>query len=191
MSDHRTFCQIAYERNSLLAVARLIKSITPLEKTTEYEEDEPESVSRLREVRPPSIIYPSPHPRSQLTPSLQAALTAAAAVALFDNDIRTAVTDELRLIPALQASLAHPYVGVRYAACQCARALSRAVAALRTNIVDTGLGMAVFALFMKPGEDRQVVYAASAVVCNIVTDFSPLRSVRPRRAGSGGDTRGC
>ena len=180
VSDHRTFCQIAYERNSLLAVARLIKSITPLEKTTEYEEDEPESVSRLREVSP-STIFPSPHPRSQLTPSLQAALTAAAAVALFDNDIRTAVTDELRLIPALQASLAHPYVGVRYAACQCARALSRAVSALRTNIVDTGLGLAVFRLFMKEDEDRQVMYAASTVVCNIVTDFSPLRSVRRPR----------
>ena len=75
-------------------------------------------------------------------------------------------------------SLAHPYVGVRYAACQCARALSRAVSALRTNIVDTGLGLAVFRLFMKEDEDRQVMYAASTVVCNIVTDFSPLRSVR-------------
>ena len=187
-----TFCQLAYERNALVEVARLVNAITPLEKTAEHEEDEPESVSRLREAspspRPPisvcSRAFPPPSP-------VQAALTAVAAIALFDNDVRTAVTDELRLIPAVQASPAHPAAGVRYAACQCARALSRAVAALRTNIVDTGLGMAVFALFMKPGEDRQVVYAASAVVCNIVTDFSPLRSVRPRRAGSGGDTRGC
>ena len=101
-----------------------------------------------------------------------------AAISLFDDDIRTEVTDELRLVPALLASLAHPSVGVRYAACQCARALSRAVSALRTNIVDTGLGMAVFQLFLKPDEDRQVTCAALTVVCNIVTDFSPLRVVR-------------
>lgn len=107
----------------------------------------------------------------------QAALTAVAAIALFDTDIRTAVTDELRLIPAIQASLANRYVGVRYAACQCARALSRAVSALRTNIVDTGLGLAVFQLFLKQDEDRRVMHAASAVICNIVTNFSPLRTV--------------
>ncbi|TFK94820.1 ARM repeat-containing protein [Polyporus arcularius HHB13444] len=154
VTDHKLFCQLAYERNCLVQVAQLVTSITPIEKTSEDDEDEPESVSRLRE----------------------AALTAVAAIAMFDNDIRTAVTDELKIIPAVQVSLTHQYVGVRYAACQCARALSRAVSALRTNIVDTGLGMSVFQLFMKQDEDRQVMHAASTVVCNVVTDFSPLRS---------------
>ncbi|KAI0807797.1 ARM repeat-containing protein [Fomes fomentarius] len=154
VTDHRALCQLAFERNSLVQVAQLVKSITPTEKTTEIDEDEPESVSRLRE----------------------AALTAVAAISLFDIDIRTAVMDELKLIPVIQASLSHQYVGVRYAACQCARALSRAVSALRTNIVDTGLGMSVFHVFMKQDEDRQVMHAASTVICNIVTDFSPLRS---------------
>ncbi|KAI0333622.1 ARM repeat-containing protein [Cubamyces sp. BRFM 1775] len=154
VSDNRLFCQLAFERNSLAKVANLINSITPAEKSLESEEDEPESVCRLRE----------------------AALTAVAAIALFDTDIRTAVTDELRLVPAIQASLSNRYVGVRYAACQCARALSRAVSALRTNIVDTGLGLAVFQLFLKTDEDRQVMHAASAVICNVVTNFSPLRT---------------
>lgn len=115
---------------------------------------------------------------------VQAALTAIAAISLFDIDIRTAVTDELKLIPYIHVSLSHQYVGVRYAACQCARALSRAVSALRTNIVDTGLGMAVFQLFMKQDENRHVMHAASTVICNIVTDFSPLRSVCLTRSGS-------
>ncbi|KAI0373038.1 ARM repeat-containing protein [Pilatotrama ljubarskyi] len=154
VSDNLAFCQLAFERNALAQVASLINSITPTEKSSEFEEDEPESVSRLRE----------------------AALTAVAAIALFDTDIRTAVTDDLRLIPAIQASLSNHHVGVRYAACQCARALSRAVSALRTNIVDTGLGLAVFQLFMKQDEDRQVLHAASAVICNILTNFSPLRT---------------
>ncbi|KAI0822769.1 ARM repeat-containing protein [Trametes gibbosa] len=154
VSDNRVFCQLAFERNSLGTVASLISKITPIEKSVDDEEDEPESVSRLRE----------------------AALTAVAAISLHDNDIRTAVTDDLRLVPAIQASLSNPYIGVRYAACQCARALSRAVSALRTNIVDTGLGLAVFQLFMKEDEDRQVMHASSAVICNIVTNFSPLRT---------------
>ena len=44
------FCQLAFERNSLNHVGRLVNAITPVEKTMEEEEDEPESVSRLREV---------------------------------------------------------------------------------------------------------------------------------------------
>ncbi|KAH9852704.1 ARM repeat-containing protein [Lenzites betulinus] len=154
VSDNRVFCQLAFERNSLSTVANLINKITPIEKSADDEEDEPESVSRLRE----------------------AALTAVAAISLLDTNIRTTVTDDLRLIPAIQASLNNPYVGVRYAACQCARALSREVSALRTNIVDTGLGLAVFQLFMKEDEDRQVMYASSAVICNIVVNLSPLQT---------------
>lgn len=172
VTDHRLFCQLAYERNCLVQVAQLVNSITPLESHTDLDEDEPESVSRLREVGGVAMFC-----YLVLTRDVQAALTVVAAIAMFDNDIRTAVTDELKIIPAVQASLSHRYVGVRYAACQCARALSRAVAALRTNIVDTGLGMSVFQLFMKADEDRQVMHAASTVVCNIVTDFSPLRLV--------------
>ncbi len=106
----------------------------------------------------------------------QAGLTAIAAIALFDNDIRCDVTDNLRLIPYIQISLAQRHVGVRYAACQCARALSRAVSVLRTNIVDTGLGLAVYQIFRKKDEDPRVTLAASAAICNLVNDFSPLRA---------------
>ncbi|KAG6815975.1 hypothetical protein H0H87_009702 [Tephrocybe sp. NHM501043] len=48
------------------------------------------------------------------------------------------------LLPVLLLGLAHPAPGVRYAACQCIRAMSRAVAVLRTNIVDSGLGVGVW-----------------------------------------------
>ena len=108
---------------------------------------------------------------------MQAAFTAIAATALFDNDIRNEITGELGLLPYIQASLSHRHVGVRYSACHCARALSRAVAVLRTNLVDTGLGLAVFDVFLREDEDMRVMSAASAVVCNLVTDFSPLKNV--------------
>jgi hypothetical protein len=87
------------------------------------------------------------------------------------------------------------------------RALSRGVAVLRTNIVDSGLGMRVFGVFKRgvrgvgvvtgvgkekikvegegggaevpeeEVEDRRVLGAALAAVCNIVNEFSPLRPV--------------
>ncbi|KAI0797444.1 armadillo-type protein [Abortiporus biennis] len=197
ISDDKDLCQLAYERGSLTRLANVIKAITPIEPATsnsiptsaptvpvtagaggsgpmsssgvEWDEDEPESISSLRE----------------------AALSTLATLALFDNDIRCEITDTpIRLLPYIQQCLSHPHIGVRYAACQVVRALSRAVAVLRTSVVDSGLGMCVFGLFMKQerkgsdksgkskdatGEDRRVIYAASAVVCNLVNDCSPLR----------------
>jgi hypothetical protein len=87
------------------------------------------------------------------------------------------VTDNFRLIPTILASLSHRHVGLRFAACQCVRVLSRAVAVIRTNIVDSGLGLKVFQIFVKEDENRHVTNAALSAVCNILNDFSPLRSV--------------
>ncbi|KAJ7841193.1 ARM repeat-containing protein [Mycena olivaceomarginata] len=165
VADHAALAFSAYERGCLTKLAAVLRDITPVAPRAEWEEDESESVAALRE----------------------AALTAVAAIALFDNTIRRSVTDELRLLAPIHAALAHRAVGVRYAGCQCVRALSRAVAVLRTNIVDSGLGMAVFAIFKKDGEakegegeggeDRRVTAAALAAVCNIVNEFSPLRPI--------------
>lgn len=104
-------------------------------------------------------------------------MTAIAAICLFDNDIRRVATDELQILPYISTSLSHRHAGIRYAACQCVRALSRAVAVLRTNIVDSGLGMVVFRMLKKEDEDRRVLSAALSAVCNIVNEFSPLRPV--------------
>ena len=56
-------------------------------------------------------------------------------------------------------------------------ALSRAVSVLRTNIVDSGLGLSVYQVFCKEDEDQRVRHAASTVICNLVTDFSPMKEV--------------
>lgn len=108
----------------------------------------------------------------------QAALTAIASISLFDTDIRGEVSGNLKLIPYIQVCLFHRHVGVRYAACQCVRALSRAVAVLRTNLVDSGLGLSVYQVFCREDEDARVTHAAASVICNIISDFSPLQSVR-------------
>ncbi|CAK5284745.1 unnamed protein product [Mycena citricolor] len=151
VADHPALALTAYERGSVGLLAAVLRDIAE----PEDGDDEAESVSALRE----------------------AALTCLAALALFENNIRLALTSSSpSLLPTVLAALTHPRVGVRYAGCQCVRALSRGLAVLRTNIVDSGLGMGVFAVLMRQ-EDKRVIGAALAAVCNIVNGFSPLRPI--------------
>ena len=62
------------------------------------------------------------------------------------------------------------------AACALAQGLSRSVSALRTSLMDAGLAAPLFLLLKHQDVDLQV--AATAVVCNLVLDFSPMREVR-------------
>ncbi|KAJ3568008.1 hypothetical protein NP233_g5999 [Leucocoprinus birnbaumii] len=155
ITDDSTLANIAYDRGCLEKLITIVRESTPEESRAEWGEDEAESVSLLRE----------------------AALVAIASISLFDNEIRRAVTDEMYFIPIIHTCLFHRHVGVRYAACQCVRALSRAVTVLRTNIVDSGLGMTIFSIFKKREEDLSIVNAALSAVCNIVINFSPLRPI--------------
>ncbi|EGN95883.1 hypothetical protein SERLA73DRAFT_162574 [Serpula lacrymans var. lacrymans S7.3] len=153
VKDDKDICQAAVDHGALEKIASLTKSITPLTKDEERDEDEPESTAALRE----------------------AALIVIAALSLFDNDIRREIADTLQLIPVIHISLSNRHVGVRYAACQCVRALSRAVAILRTNIMDSGLGSSLFQIFKKEEEDPRVTAAALAAITNMINDFSPLQ----------------
>jgi hypothetical protein len=101
-------------------------------------------------------------------------------------------------LPLLKTALSHPSYGVRAAACQLARALSRTVAILRTSLVDSGVGEEVVEVLKRevsahrlreagldvPNQaedlgDRAwtVEVAATATICNLITDFSPLKAV--------------
>lgn len=85
----------------------------------------------------------------QISTFRQAALTCLASLALGSDDIRRRITDELRLLPHISRALrAKRHVGTRYAACQCVRAVSRAVSVLRTGLVDSGLGMDVLRIVL-------------------------------------------
>lgn len=81
-------------------------------------------------------------------------------------------------------SLSHPAIGVRYSALMLIRSISRDVA--MTHIVlggsdgpdgQNGIGKRVLEIVGDTKEDRRVVGAALAAVCNLVTDCSPLRDV--------------
>jgi len=151
--DEKELCQTAFDRGCLLKLATLVTAITPTEKASEWDEDEAESISCLRE----------------------AALTTIAVLAIADNDIRRDITDSIKLIPVISVALTHRHAGVRYAACQCVRSLSRSVAVARTSLVDSGLGTSLFQTFLKEDEDRRVTYAALTAVCNLISEYSPLR----------------
>ncbi|THH14939.1 hypothetical protein EW146_g5460 [Bondarzewia mesenterica] len=138
VTDEKELCQMAFDRGCLTKLAALVKSITQTEKASEWDEDEAESISCLRE----------------------AALTAIAVLAVADNDIRCDITDNLHLIPYISAALSHRHVGVRYAACQCIRSLSRSVAVVRTSLVDSELGKSLYQTFLQEDEDRRVTFAA-------------------------------
>lgn len=101
-------------------------------------------------------------------------------------------------LPLLHKSLSHPSYGVRAAACQLCRALSRTIAILRTSLIDSGVGAEVIETLKREvarhktarseivstmGEEDlderayTVEVAATATICNLVTVFSPLKAV--------------
>lgn len=63
------------------------------------------------------------------------------------------------------------------AACGAARGLSRSVSTLRTSLMDAGLAAPLFVLLRNL--DTQIQVAATAVICNLVLEFSPMRDVSP------------
>ncbi|KAI5985363.1 ARM repeat-containing protein [Pisolithus albus] len=129
--DERDFCIEAADHGVLASLASLVKSLTPLENTCDWEIDEPEYRVSLRE----------------------ATLKAIAAISLFDKVIKREVADTYDLMPIIQACLTQKNVGVRCSACHCLCSLSRDTAVIRTNITDSGAGMALYQMFKKEDED--------------------------------------
>lgn len=99
---------------------------------------------------------------------------------------------ELGLLPSIVKSLKDESILVKASACQCCRALSRAISVLRTKLADEGAGARLFDLaFGEEGsiaekeedeEDEEAVgiqmrIGAMSALCNLVLDFSPMKQV--------------
>ena len=107
----------------------------------------------------------------------QGLLYAITALCLFDKEVRHEAANTYTVPSQISTCLTHPRIGVKLAACHCARALTRDVAILRTTMLDSGLGKNLLHAIEKTDEDARVMTVALACVCNIVNFYSPLRSV--------------
>ncbi|CAH1764496.1 13336_t:CDS:10 [Entrophospora sp. SA101] len=102
------------------------------------------------------------------------ALMALAAISILSDDGRKLVV-EAKIIPHIITAMSHHSYGIRAAACQCARSLSRSISMLRTSLVDAGIATPLFKLLSDESTDVQTT--ACATLCNIVLEFSPMKKI--------------
>lgn len=109
----------------------------------------------------------------------EAALTALAALCFQRDDIRRRLVDYSTpsLLPLIIASLSASQVGVRIAACRLVRGFSRSTSILRTSLVDAGVAAKLLAILHDKEEEELVKVEATATVCNLVLNFSPMKQV--------------
>jgi hypothetical protein len=110
----------------------------------------------------------------------EAALLALAALASFKEDCRKLVI-EAKILPLILSAMESGEEGVRSAACQCTRSLSRSVKNLRTTLVDAGLATPLLRLLKDPSPVVQKT--ACAALCNLVLDFSPMKETVLKEGG--------
>ncbi|KDQ10170.1 hypothetical protein BOTBODRAFT_178365 [Botryobasidium botryosum FD-172 SS1] len=154
VTDDKDLQDTAYSCGTLTRLHTLLMETTPHDET-EWPEDEPEDSCRLRE----------------------GVFTAIATSTLHSDPVRRALLNMTPpVLSAVARSTTHIDAGVRYAACQCARTLSRSVQVLRTSIGDSGLAMSLFGL-MKEEKDMRVLNIAVMGITNMVNNFAPTRAI--------------
>eukprot|EP01133_Synstelium_polycarpum_P009136 gene9136-10715_t len=102
------------------------------------------------------------------------ALSAIAALCSLRDDSRKQVA-ESKIIPTIVAFLQSENQSIRAAACRCVKSLSRSIKHLRTSLYDSLVSLPVLShLLDDPSLDVRI--SASATVCNLILDFSPMKT---------------
>ena len=113
-------------------------------------------------------------PKAFFSRMCENSLVAIAAICSLREECRKSVI-ESKILPVVVKSLENPNSSIRVAACQAARSLSRSVKFLRTSLVDAGIALPLFQLLSDKSPEVQSI--ASATLCNIVLDFSPMKKI--------------
>ena len=123
---------------------------------------------------------------AELTQWAQATLFALSSLCTEIEDIRRDVVANAPLLQHVVAALSSPALGVRCAAAQCTRSLSRSINVLKTALLDTNAAPALAELLLaqsgpdeSDNEETELLtqLAGVAVLCNVVLQFSPLKAV--------------
>ncbi|EGC37648.1 hypothetical protein DICPUDRAFT_149720 [Dictyostelium purpureum] len=99
-------------------------------------------------------------------------LTAIAVLCSQREDSRKQVVDA-KIIPQIISSLNSSNYAIRAAACNCTKSLSRSIKQLRTSLFDCTIATPLLKLLDDPSLEVRV--SASATLCNLVLDFSPMK----------------
>ncbi|EPQ28730.1 uncharacterized protein PFL1_03534 [Pseudozyma flocculosa PF-1] len=115
----------------------------------------------------------------------EACLSAMAALTFQQDELRRRAVDTCTpsVLSMLVPCLTFPALGVRVAACRLTRALSRSISILRTSLVDAGIAAKLVGLINDEDEDEAVKVEATAAICNLMTDFSPMRKLVMEQGG--------
>jgi len=151
--DERDLCQTAFDRGSLSKFSNVVHALT-LPPATENKRP-PKSEERQRK----TCCYPY-HDHDRRSPIQRYSTRCCVLPAVF--------------IPLVSA-ITHQHTSAPHAPCHCVRAL------LRTSLANLGLRTAMIAIFTKEDEDRRLLHASPATVCNLVNQEPPRYSLYKRR----------
>nr|KAJ3421767.1 Armadillo repeat-containing protein 8 [Polyrhizophydium stewartii] len=181
VADNQELQTAAMEADAIVKLAQIITGLAAAEATAE------QGSKSAKQAKQHGVSWDMPR-----SPDAFAGLAVSAAAAV--DRQREAVADvcglkeecrkqviDAKLLPHIVASLSHHSTGVRKAACRCTRSLSRSVKNLRTSLMDAGIAAPLFNLLFDTSIDVQI--EASATLCNIVLDFSPMKKIVLEKGG--------
>lgn len=160
--------RMASEAGAIKKLAEVIKSVVNV---NEKDMDTDTSFSRAQTdtVKDEKSLPRSPEDRAALQ---AAALTALAALSSELDDVREDVVS-LQVLPCVIASLMSKYAEVALASVKCIRSLSRSVKVLRRDIANEDIGPVLLNLLATANSEIRRI--ASATLCNLMIEFSPIR----------------
>lgn len=166
---------------AIFAVAKLVADDTELQMLATEQYDCIDKLAKLldKSKQTSASLGTESHFDEQSVRLREASLTALAALCFQRDEIRRKLVDHTTptVLPLIVASLGASHVGIRVAACRLVRALSRSISILRTSLVDAGVAAKLLAILHNVDEDEEVKVEATASICNLVLNFSPMKQV--------------